>query len=62
DFYFSPQILPEQSNMLVHELLHFLDEHAKNNHYKAIKLMVDRLVLFFSAAYRNNAMITTISD
>ena len=62
NFYNGPQIDAEKSNQLVHELLQLKSESTKHNQFKEIRFIVDRLVLFFSAAYRNNVSITSISD
>ncbi|MEL7001794.1 MAG: hypothetical protein AAFN93_03565 [Bacteroidota bacterium] len=62
NFYNGPQISTEKSNQLVHELLQFKNESVKHNQFKQIQSIVDRLTLFFSAAYRNKVSIMCISD
>ena len=61
-FYNGPQLNPDQSNQLVHELLLLKSESTNHHQFKLITTVVDRLVIFFSTAYRNNVSITCISD
>lgn len=58
NFYKSPKITPDVSNTLVHELI--LLKSICNE--KSIIHVIDKLLPFFSNAYKSNKVIETASD
>lgn len=59
NYYKSPKISVEQANELVHELIEAREKFVKQ---KSVTFLIDRLLPFFSKAYRNNEIITCVSD
>ncbi|MBR9727744.1 hypothetical protein ACFOD0_02645 [Shewanella intestini] len=61
-FYDDPRIEPHQSNDLVHELIALRSEVVSENDYKYIVQVIDRLLPFFSKAYKTGQAINCSSD
>ncbi|MEM1280564.1 MAG: hypothetical protein AAF827_20825 [Cyanobacteria bacterium P01_D01_bin.6] len=61
NYYADPQIAPDIANELVHELL-LLKATLEPQTWAKIQLVGDRLLLFFSAAYRDRQVIQCSSD
>jgi len=60
-FYKSPQLHPDQSGALVHELIELLSSNGGLGN-KPLALVVSRLLPFFSAAHRQGETVTCRSD
>ncbi|WP_158587212.1 hypothetical protein [Motilimonas pumila] len=58
-FYDGPEIYPEQSNSLVHELISLKALHPSD---KYLANTIDRLLVFFSLCYQNDSTIKCVSD
>jgi hypothetical protein len=61
EFYNSPKISPEQSKIIVHELIALREEMLGTELSYVIKT-IDRIMPFFSTAYILNAEIKCVSD
>ena len=59
-FYDGPHLSPQQSNLLVHELIALQAQHGSAN--KELGRIVFRLIAFFSAAYTFNLEVVCGSD
>ena len=60
-YYSDPTISPDMANALVHELL-LLKETLDPTTWAQTQLVGDRLLSFFSAAYREQQTIRCVSD
>lgn len=61
NYYSDPRISPDTANELVHELL-LLKAMLEPQTWAKMQLVGDRLLLFFSAAYRDQQIIQCSSD
>ena len=61
NFYSDPRISPDVANALVHELL-LLKDTLEPQTWAKLQLVGDKLLLFFSAAYRDQQVIECYSD
>ena len=62
EYYDSPLIQPNDANDLVHELLALRSQVTKKEELKYLTSVIDRLLPFFSRAYKKNEQIKCGSD
>jgi hypothetical protein len=58
EFYNSPSITPKQANDIVHELILLRSIHTSYS----VKKVIDKLLPYFSLAFKDDITITTLSD
>jgi len=62
NYYKSPQVSPEIANNLVHELIQLKEKVYPKNDNKHLVNAIDRVLPFFSKAYKNGIVIKCKSD